>query len=97
MLIVINFHVDADIIEAPDYIVKDLKIYQHQFDQWLYNKSTNHSYWTYRNGEKFGCCYRAEAFVEWLNLFPLNNSTQKASIKNCKITSYNPSLPRLDF
>lgn len=97
MLIVIDFQNDADIIEVPDYIIGDLKTYQYQFDQWLYNKETNHLYWTYRNGEKFGCRYRSEAFVEWLNLFPLNNSYQKASVKEQNITSYDLSFPRLNF
>ena len=31
-------------------------------------------------GEKVGCQFRSEAFVEWLNVYPLKNSPEKAKV-----------------
>jgi hypothetical protein len=97
MLVVVNFCIDVDIIEVPDFIIKDLKTYRSQFSTWLSNPDTEHSYWNYRDGEKFGCCFRSDAFVEWLNLFPLSNSPKKAVVKEEHLTIYDHSLPCLNF
>jgi hypothetical protein len=44
MLVVLNFCIDVDIIEVPDFIIKDLKTYRSQFSTWLSNPDTEHSY-----------------------------------------------------
>lgn len=78
--ILVKFCVDADIIECPDWIVTDLKLYQQSFDQWLFDKKNDHPYWMYKNDEKYGCRYRANAFVEWLNRFVLYSDLEKSSV-----------------
>lgn len=80
MKVLVKFCVDADIIECPNHIVSDLEEYQHRFTEWLYDKNNDHSYWMYVDGEKYGCSYRAEAFVEWLNTFILNSNQDKAKV-----------------
>ena len=80
MRVLVKFCVDADIIECQDSIVSDLKVYQHRFKEWLYDKNNDHSYWMYVDGEKYGCSYRSEAFVEWLNIFVLDKNEVKAKV-----------------
>ena len=58
---------DADVLDVPDDVVGNLRQLQQEFFRWLFDKSNDHPYWYYRNGEKYGCCYRGEAFVYWLN------------------------------
>ena len=51
--------------------------------------------WYYKNGEKFGCCYRSEAFVEWLNKFILFDSIDKVEVIETNVTEFDTSLPFL--
>lgn len=90
MKVLVEFCLDMDIIECPDWIVEELPTYQIRFQEWLFNKENNHSYWMYKNGEKNGCRYRSKAFVEWLNEFVLHDYEEKASvIEECvKETGY---------
>lgn len=68
MKVVVTFGLDADIIQCPEYIIGNLIEYRDKFTDWLFDKDNNHPYWFYKNGEKVGCCYRSEAFAEWLNI-----------------------------
>lgn len=78
--VLVKFCVNADIIECPDWVVTDLKGYQQSFDVWLFDKKNDHPYWKYKDGEKYGCCYRANAFVDWLNRFVLCSALEKSSV-----------------
>lgn len=78
--VLVKFCVDADIIECPDWIVTDLKLYQQSFDEWLFDKKNDHPYWKYKDGEKYGCSYRSSAFVDWLNRFVLYSDSEKSSV-----------------
>lgn len=80
MRILVQFCVNADIIECPAFILNDLKSYQNEFTEWLYDKTNDHAYWMYKDGEKYGCSYRSEAFVEWLNKFILDKHEEKAKV-----------------
>ena len=85
MRVLVEFCIDADMIECPDFIVKDLESYQGEFSKWLCNEENDHNYWVYKNGEKYGCNYRSEAFVEWLNTFVLNTCAEKARVIDKKL------------
>lgn len=78
--VIVKFCIDADIIECPDWIVAELKLYQGKFTQWLFDKKNDHQYWSYKNGEKNGCCYRSGAFVDWLNNFVLHGDEEKSRV-----------------
>jgi hypothetical protein len=90
MLLIVDFSIDTDIIDVPQFIVDDVESYQTQFLDWLFDKTIDHAYWEYRDGEKYGCNYRSEAFVEWLNAHPLCEMQEKAKV----VSSY---LQRINF
>lgn len=94
---VLKFCIDADIIDCPEHILDKLPEYQNQFTDWLFDKNNDHPYWFYINGEKMGCCYRSEAFVNWLNEFILKDSQYKAKILEKEINSWDGSLPMILF
>lgn len=96
MKIVVQFG-DADIIDCPVDISDNLMEYRIQFLKWLFDKQNHHSYWVYKNGEKYGCCYRSEAFVKWLNCFVLHNSAIKVKILESYVTTWDKSLPFICF
>jgi hypothetical protein len=97
MKVIIDFYEDADIIECPENIVGSLMDYREKFLEWLFDKQNEHSYWYYKNGEKFGCCYRSEAFVEWLNKFILFDSLDKVEVIETNVTELDKSLPFVSF
>ena len=97
MKVILEFDYDVDIIEWPNIRAEEVKKHQLVFDKWLYNKNNNHSYWQYENGEKYGVCYRSDAFVEWLNSIVLKNSAEKATILTIGTNDYDKDLPRLKF
>ncbi|WP_292380353.1 hypothetical protein [Methanosarcina sp. UBA289] len=97
MLLVIQFDIDADIIDVPQTIIENAGHYQDQFHKWLSNKAVNHSYWFYKDGKKYGLIFRSDAFVEWLNKYPLKENSQKAKIVSQHSSEYEKALPILFF
>jgi len=97
MKVVVTFGVDADIIDCPEDIIDNLIEYGDKFTSWLFDKKNNHSYWRYKNGEKFGCCYRSEAYVEWLNTFIFNNSLNKVIVLESSVKNWDKNLPSIFF
>ena len=103
MLLLIEFDFDADVIDVPESIVNNREIYRKRFLKWLHNSGTNHRYWVTqknRSGIEFvGLCYRADAFVEWLNKKILDNNIEKATIiqSHVAIADYKSSLPSVFF
>jgi hypothetical protein len=97
MLLVIQFDIDADIIDVPQTIIENAGYYQDQFLKWLYNESVNHSYWSYKDGKKYGLVYHSDAFAEWLNKYPLEKNNQKAKIVSQHLSEYEKSWPILFY
>ncbi len=80
MKLLIEFDVDGDIIDVPQYIIDKKDLYRSRFYKWLSNESIRHSYWvTFPNGMK-GLCFRSDALVEWINKKVLKNSDEKAVV-----------------
>ena len=93
MQLIINFGPDCDIVDVPEIVIEKLGDYDIQFQKWLRDKSIDHDYWVYdEKGEKFGCRFRSEAFVEWLNKYPLKDITEQ---EKAKVISR--SLPMLRY
>ncbi len=97
MKVVLEFCINSDIIECPNNIIKDIKKYQLDFFDWLFDENNDHSYWTYEDGKKEGCCYRSDAFVEYLNTFVLSESDEKAVIIEQETNDYPKDVPCLNF
>ena len=83
--IVVEMTFDADIIEIPKELVHDLIKIQEEFDEWIHDKSVNHSYWIYKHNKKYCPCFRGDAFVE------------RAKVLEEYITDYDKSLPSIWF
>ena len=96
MRVALVFDYDADIIDCPEFVAQDLKGLQAEFDKWLFDKNNDHGYWWYEAGEKVGCNYRSDAFIDWLNTV-LIQTGEKAVLLEEGVQSYSKELPRLQF
>jgi len=67
----------ADIIYIPD-IIEDIEGVQDSFFSWLFDKQIDHKYWVIVNSEKKYCQYGTQAFVNWLNQYVIDDSSEKA-------------------
>lgn len=76
----VEFSMYGDLISIPDEIFNDIGSHQNDFTKWIYDKTIDHKYWFIIKGEKKGVCYRADAFIEWLNMTILAKSDEKAVI-----------------
>ena len=101
MKMVIQFDLDADIVEVPDFIVENRELMKRRFWKWLSNKSVKHKYWvTAVDGagiEFTGLRFRGDAFVEWLNKKVLEKGDQKAHIVEEHILHYPKDMPSIFF
>ncbi len=102
MKLLVEFDVDADIIDVPQYVIDNREHYQEQFLQWLSDPSVKHPYWhthTCADGSEIvGLCYRSDAFVEWLNE-ALGQAGEKAIVLESQvpIEAYHNHLPAIFF
>ena len=97
MRMLIEFDVDADIIDVPQSVVDNKEVLQRRFLKWLYNRQIKHKYWTTINGAE-GLYYRSDAFVEWLNKKVLDNQAEKAAIVQQHVSVNNEQhLPSIFF
>lgn len=97
MLIEARFDSDSDLIECPDDILENIEDLQEKFWKWLFDKNNDHKYWIYKNDQKFGCCYRADAFVEWLNQYVLRNADKEAKVVACCVKNVKKSSKTIFF
>jgi hypothetical protein len=51
----------------------------------------------YDNGEKDGCCYRSEVFVEWLNIFVFSDSLIKTKVLESNVENWDENIPSVFF
>lgn len=103
MKLLVEFDVDADLIEVPEQIVAERELYRKRFWKWLSNRSIRHKYWVEghdSDGNTFTRLqYRSDAFVEWLNNKVLKKCEEKASVvaTNVDIETFKVSLPYIYF
>ncbi len=100
MLLVIEFDLDADVIDVPQSVIDNKDILRRKFVHWMQSKS-NHQYrkvYTDISGKKFyGIEYRSDAFVNWLNMKVLHNQKEQAIVIKQMVSEYPSDLPRLFF
>lgn len=101
MKMVVQFDVDADIIEVPQMVIDRKDGLRTRFLKWLYDKNNRHKYWEKSkksDGTSFWFVrYRSDAFVEWLNKKPLRNSEEKAHVVAQHVWDYPEDLPLIFF
>ena len=89
---------DVDIIDVPIFVIENAEKLQNEFFEWLYDRNIDHSYWMERDGQKkYGVQYRSDAFIEWLNAFPLKDSPDKSESVTELLSKYDSKLPCLYF
>ena len=83
---------DCDLIDLSLQSFESVKKIQNSFLKWLYDKNNDHEYWVYRKGQKIGCAYDTNAFINWINQFHSDYTAriikQHVSISNDYPTIY---------
>lgn len=91
MKMIVEFDISADLIEVPEWVVRDREILSRRFFKWLYGWEGSRRY------RKGGCyCYRSDAFVEWLNKKVLENGEQARTLE-VGIRDWDEKLPKIFF
>ena len=88
MKLVVQFDIDADILEVPQFVIDEREQLRKKFLSWIYNRNTRHKYWVKiktQSGTVWGLRYRSDAFVEWLNKKVLKKSEEKAVILQTQV------------
>lgn len=90
MQMIVEFDIGADLIEVPEWVVRDREKLCRQFFKWLTGFEGSRRY------RKGGCyCYRAEAFVYWLNKRVLKG--EQARVVQEQLGEWDDSLPSIFF
>lgn len=101
MKMIVEFDIDADIIDVPQSVIDNREILRRQFLKWIYNKSIKHKYWVAMKDSTgksiVGVRYRSDAFVEWLNKKVLIKNGDKAKILQTAVWEYPDDLPSIYF
>lgn len=97
MNIALEFTYHTDIISVPNEVGMKISKYQQKFDKWLYNKENNHGNWIIKNGRKVAVSFDTETFVDYLNMFCLNDSDEKAFIVEENATKIPAKISTLFF
>jgi len=101
LLLRIEFDCDADIINVPPYVIEHKDSFRAKFLKWIRNKNNDphrHKTHTTKTGKKYTVvCYRADAFVEWLNQKIIHDADEKASIIATRIDKYDEDIPAIFF
>lgn len=103
MQLLVQFDLDADIVEVPQCVVDERELLRRKFWKWISNQSIKHKYWVVYNCndgiQRVGLHFRGDAFVEWLNTKYLKNNSEKAYVlqTHVDIDEYRPKLPSIFF
>lgn len=90
MQMIVEFDIGADLIEVPEWVVRDREKLCRQFFKWLTGFEGSRRY------RKGGCwCYRSEAFVYWLNKRVLEG--EQARVVQEQLLEWDDSLPSIFF
>ena len=91
MDMIVEFDIGADLIEVPEWVVRDRERLCRQFFKWLYGFEGSRRY------RKGGCwCYRSEAFVYWLNKKILTEGEQARVVRE-QLREWDDTLPSIFF
>jgi hypothetical protein len=75
---------DADIIEVPDYIGRNIHKYRNDFLDWIYDPNNPHPYRIELKNSSgnvyYAMCYDTTTFVDWLNTYVIRHPDIPAMI-----------------
>lgn len=79
------YETDTEYIVCSSKVGRNVRKFQRQFDQWLYNRENKHPYWEVayvdeEGNEIYGVSFSGEAFVYWLNSVKFNKGKQVARL-----------------
>ena len=101
MRLVVQFDLDADIIDVPSFVIDRKDVFRKKFLRWLYGPFNCHRFLRrtvdIAGVEHAGMFYRGITFVEWINAKVLNKSLKKATVLEEYVTEYPSSLPVIYF
>ena len=103
MKLLIEFDIDADIVEVPQFVVDQREVFKSRFWKWISNKAIKHKYWVKMqdaDGRRYYALqYRADAFVEWLNKKYIKNDSEKAYVVQTQVSidDFHQELPSIFF
>lgn len=80
MIIQVNFDLHKEYMSCSIEVGRVIDELANQFGNWIHDRSIDHKYWKYHNGEKFGVCYRGDAFVYWLNNHRFKDNMEKVEL-----------------
>ena len=91
MDMIVEFDIGADLIEVPEWVVRDRERLYRRFFKWLYGFEGSRRY------RKGGCwCYRSEAFVYWLNKKVLTEGEQARVVRE-QLREWDKTPPGIFF
>lgn len=91
MKMIVEFDIGADLIEVPEWVVRDRELLRRQFLKWLTGWEGS------RRWRKGGCyCYRSDAFVDWLNKKVLTEGEQARVVREY-LREWDETLPGIFF
>ncbi len=91
MPMIVEFDISADLIEVPEWVVRDRERLRQRFLKWLMGFEGSRRY------RKGGCyCYRSDAFVEWLNRKVLQGE-DRAQVLEVGLRDWDRDLPAIFF
>lgn len=91
MKMIVEFDIGGDLIEVPEGVVRDRENLRRRFFKWLYGFEGSRRY---RKGGVY--CYRADAFVYWLNQKILKDG-EEARVLEVGVRDWDDSLPSIFF
>lgn len=90
MQMIVEFDISADLIEVPEWVVRDRERLRQRFLKWLMGYEGSRRY------RKGGCyCYRSDAFVYWLNQKVLEG--EQARVVQEYLREWDETLPSIFF
>lgn len=91
MQMIVEFDISADLIEVPEWVVRDRERLRQRFLKWLMGYEGSRRY------RKGGCyCYRSDAFVYWLNKKVLRDG-ERAQVLEVGLGDWDRDLPAIFF
>lgn len=103
MKLLIEFDIDADIIEVPQFVIDQREDLRRRFWKWISDKTIKHKYWIEmrdnHGNSHYVLRYRAAAFVEWLNKKYIKKGSEKAYVveEHVNIDDFHHELPSIFF
>ena len=98
MKMLVEFDVDADIVDVPKTVIDNREMMRRRFLKWVYKNPKYRVKIVSGSGSVYyGVQYRSEAFVEWLNKKILTDEKASVIAQSVAIDENNKQLPSIFF